>query len=433
MSPAPAMIPDTSGQDRALPPALARRQRWRRVAGIAALLAGLGLALYWTLPLLREAVGAPRSVSLQRLSLAAVGYGPFTRDIAGDGKVVASNSPTVYASSAGTVMLQVKAGDHVQRGQVLGLIDSPELRARLAQEQSQAEGLRTELARAQVEARQQQASLRSTLESAEVDLQTARNDVQRYTQAYEAGAVARMQMDRAHDALSKASIAQTHAQEGQQLKAEALKFELQSRQQALQRQLLRVQELQRQVQELALRSPVQGQVGQLLVAERANVPANAPVLTVVDLSALEVQMQVAESYARELQPGMPGEISVNGQLWRGKVSAISPEVVNGEVAARLRFDGPLPQQLRQNQRLGVRVLLEQRARALTVARGSFLEEGGGRQAYVVQDRVALKRAVRLGAQSLTQIEVLEGLTAGEQVVISGSQAFNGAERVTLSP
>jgi HlyD family secretion protein len=80
----------------------------------------------------------------------------------------------------------------------------------------------------------------------------------------------------------------------------------------------------------------------------------------------------------------------------------------------------------------VRVLLDKRDRVLTVARGSFVEEGGGRFAYVVEDSQAVKRPIRLGAQSLSKVEVLEGLKPGDKVVISGAQAFDAAERVTLS-
>ncbi|TXD78316.1 HlyD family efflux transporter periplasmic adaptor subunit, partial [Mitsuaria sp. TWR114] len=301
------------------------------------------------------------------------------------------------------LVLKVKAGDKVAKDQLLGVIDSPDLRARLAQEQSNADALRTEALRAEVDGREQRAALRSSYENAAIDLQTARNDLERQTKAYEAGAVAGMQVEKARDALEKARITAAHAKDGLGLKDDSLKFELQAKQQALQRQQLLVKDLQRQVAELELRSPVDGQVGQLLVAERANVNAGTGLLTVVDLSALEVQMQVPESFARDLAIGMPGEIAGNGRQWKGLVSSVSPEVVNNEVAARLRFDGATPDQLRQNQRLSVRVLLDRREKVLTVARGSFVEDGGGRFAYVVQDGQAVKRPIRLGAQSLSKV------------------------------
>ena len=421
------MIRDTSGQDVPLARPQGRRRLWLALAG-----AGLLIAAFAAAPAVKRAMGSASSVSLQRLSVATVEIGPLVRDVAGEGKVVAAMSPTVYALHGGNLVLKVKAGDKVVKDQLLGVIDSPDLRAKLAQEQSNADALRTEALRAEVDGREQRAALRSTYENAAIDLQTARNDLDRQTKAYEAGAVAGMQVEKARDAMEKARITAAHAQSGLGLKDDSLKFELQSKQQALQRQQLLVKDLERQVAELELRSPVDGQVGQLLVAERANVGAGTGLLTVVDLSALEVQMQVPESFARDLAIGMPGEIAGNGRQWKGLVSAVSPEVVNNEVAARLRFSGETPDQLRQNQRLSVRVLLDRRDNVLAVQRGSFVDESGGAQAYVLRDGIAWKTPIRTGARSLDKVEILSGLQPGDRVVISGAEAFQGAAQVTVS-
>ena len=66
--------------------------------------------------------------------------------------------------------------------------------------------------------------------------------------------------------------------------------------------------MQRQVAALTLRAPFDGQVGQVQVAQRANVAQNAPVLSVVDLSEFEVEIRVPESFARDLGIGMPAQI-----------------------------------------------------------------------------------------------------------------------------
>jgi len=422
------MFRDTAAQDRALPTSPAWRRRGAWALGAAALL----VLLAWAGPKLQSQFAAGQSISLSRLSVAEVQIGPLTRDIAAEGKVVAAVSPTLYAGNAGTVSLAVQAGDAVHKGQVLARLVSPELIARLSQERSNADALKSEWLRSEADVRQQRAQAQSALETATIAHQTAQNDLARQTQAFEAGATAGMQVDLARDALARAQVALKQSQALLSLKDDASKFELQAKRQAFERQQLQVRELERQQDELSVRSPVDGQVGQLFVTERTNVAKDAKLLSVVDLSALEVQMQVAESYARELQPGMPGEIRGNGQTWQGAISSVSPEVVNNEVAARLRFVGPLPEQLRQNQRLSVRVLLDHRDKVLSVARGSFVDEGGARFAYVLQDGQAVKRAVRLGAQSLSQVEVLEGLKLGERVVTSGADNFKGAERVTIS-
>ncbi|WP_457320344.1 efflux RND transporter periplasmic adaptor subunit [Roseateles sp. P5_E11] len=418
---------DTSEQDR---PLAQKSRRWPLLlAGGAVVVAVLVLVSGGRI---KQMLSADSAVSIARLSVATVDVAPLTRDVAGEGRVVAAQSPTLFAPGAGTVTLAVQAGDPVKRNQVLARVDSPELTNRLAQERSNVDALRADLARAEVEARQQTAALQSAFENARIDQQTAANDLARQTQAFEAGATARMQVERAQDALAKAKLAHDQARDLRGLKTDSLKLDVQAKQSALARQQLLVADLERQVSELQVRSPVDGQVGQLFIPDRTNVARDTKLLSVIDLSALEVQMQVAESFARELQPGMPGEITGNGQRWAGQVSSVSPEVVNGEVSARLRFAGQQPEQLRQNQRLSVRVLLDKRDKVLGVARGSFVDESGGSFAYVVRGGVAEKVAVKLGARSLERVEVISGLQVGDRVVISGSDNFKGAERVLIA-
>jgi HlyD family secretion protein len=421
------MIADTSSQDTVI-----ARPKGRRRAVVAAVVLAVVALAAWSLPQARRLLGTASSVSVDRLGLDDVARGPFVRDIQAEGRVVAAFSPTLFAPQAGAVTLQVHAGDAVKKGQVLATLASPELSARLAQELATADTLQTDTLRARVEAGEQRAALQGARENAAIDVKAAETDLARQQRAFDAGAAAGMQVDHARDALEKARIALSHAEAGLHTKDDSLKFDVQAREQAHARQVLLVEDLKRQVGELSVRSPVDGQVGQLLVAERASVPKDAQLLTVIDLSALEVQMQVAESYARDLAVGMSGEIVGNGQTWKAKVSGISPEVVANQVAARLRFDGAMPEQLRQNQRLSVRVLLDQRADVLSVRAGSFIDESGGGYAYVVRDGVATKTPIRLGARSVDRVEILSGLKPGDRVVVSGAENFHGAASVGLS-
>jgi HlyD family secretion protein len=456
------MIRDTSSQDRPI----ARAPRQRRFLAAALVVGAVVAMAAFALPQARRLAGTANSVAADRLGIDEVVRGPFVRDIQAEGKVVAAFSPTLFAPAAGAITLQVHAGDTVKKGQVLATIDSPELAARLAQESAAADNLQTETLRAQVDASEQRLGLAGTREMAQIDVQAARTDLERQQRAFEAGAAAGMQVDHAKDALEKARIQLAHAEANLHSKDDSLKFEVRSHEQAHARQVLLVQDLRRQVEALAVRSPVDGQVGQLFVAERASVARDAQLLSVIDLSRFEVQMQVAESFARELAVGMPGEITGNGQSWKGRVSAISPEVVNNEVAARLRFEDepagvaeatppasarppgasrlsppgaasgsePRPSilQLRQNQRLGVRVLLDQRPDVLSVRAGSFVDEGGGQSAYVLRDGVAEKVPVRLGARAVDRVEILSGLRPGDRVVVSGAENFHGAPSVAIA-
>lgn len=422
------MIRDTSAQDKLVE---VQPNRKRRLILLGAGVLVLAL-LAWLAPGIGRLFSASASVSSSRLAFATVERGPFVRDIAAEGKVVAAVSPTLYATSGGAVTLKVHAGDTVTVDQVLATIVSPELTNTLAQEQSNADAMEVQYQRAQIDARKQRGELQKAYDNAKIDAQAAERDLDRNQKAFAKGAVPGMDVDRAKDVLQKAQITLQHAHADLGMDNASLNFDIQSKKLAHERQLLLVKDLQRQVDDLNVKSPVDGQVGQLFIAERATVAKDAQLLSVIDLSALQVEMQVPESFARDLGIGMAGEISGNGHTWKGLVSAISPEVVNGQVAARLRFEGETPKQLRQNQRLSVRVLLDQRANVLTVQRGSFVDESGGSYAYLVRDGIAKKTPIRVGASSIDKVEILEGLKEGDKIVISGTDSFKGAATVAIS-
>ncbi|OOG36423.1 efflux RND transporter periplasmic adaptor subunit [Rhodanobacter sp. C05] len=422
------MIRDTSAQDRMVEVKPNRNRRFM-LLGAGALVLGL---LAWLAPGIGRLFSASASVSSSRLAFATVERGPFVRDIAAEGKVVAAVSPTLYATYGGAVILQVHAGDTVKKGQVLAVVDSPELRNKLAQEQSKADAMQVDYLQSQVDARTKRSDLQKAFDNAQIDEKSATTTLDRTQKAFAAGAAKGVEVDQAKDLLEKARITLAHAKSDLGMNNDSLNLNIQSKKLAHENQLLVVQDLQRQVDDLNVKSPVDGQVGQLFIAERATVAKDAQLLSVIDLSALQVEMQVPESFARDLGIGMSGEISGNGNTWKGLVSAISPEVVNGEVAARLRFDGETPKQLRQNQRLSVRVLLDKRDNVLTVQRGSFVDESGGSYAYVVRDGIATKTPIRVGASSIDKVEILDGLKEGDRIVISGTDNFKSAARVAIS-
>jgi HlyD family secretion protein len=179
-------------------------------------------------------------------------------------------------------------------------------------------------------------------------------------------------------------------------------------------------------------APVDGMVGALAVAQKSAVTRNAPVLTVVDLSALEVEIRVPQSYGDDLAIGLPAEVTISASRYVATLTAVSPEVQENQVVGRIRFDGELPPKLRQNQRVAARVLLETTEDTLKLQRGPFLDAGGGRIAYVIDERTATRRTIQTGSSNLREVQVLDGLREGDRVVISDISVFNGADSVMLS-
>ncbi|MDP2285699.1 MAG: efflux transporter periplasmic adaptor subunit, partial [Pseudohongiella sp.] len=112
--------------------------------------------------------------------------------------------------------------------------------------------------------------------------------------------------------------------------------------------------------------------------------------------------------------------------------AVSPEIIDNQVTGRLRFADAVPDGLRQNQRLTTRILLEEKQNVLMVQRGQFVDSGNGRVAYVLRDGMAHRTAIEIGASSLTYLEILNGLQAGDTIVVSSTDTFNNADTVLIN-
>lgn len=422
-------IADTSAQDVKLAP---KSKRTRNIIGGGSVLALL-VVLWIAIPAVSRWSSTSASVPLDRLRIAEVVRGDLVRDVSVQGRVIAAVSPTLYATAAGTITLRAEAGASVAEGEVLAVVASPELENTLRQAQATLEEQEIELERQRIESKQSALEKRKGADLADVALVAAKREMRRAEEANDRGVIPVIDYEKAKDDLRNAELAYAHAVADADLFDERLTFELRAKELARNRQNMRVVEIQRQVDELAIRSPVAGIVGDLLVEQRAAVSRDTPVMAVVDLSRFEIDAQIPESYADDLAIGMQAEIILGDQKYSGQLVAVSPEIIANQVRSRIRFSGDMPANIRQNQRLTTRVLLEERPSVLTLQRGQFLETGGGRVAYVLRDEdIAERRAITVGGRSLSAVEIISGLQEGDRVIISSIDQFRGADTVLIT-
>ncbi|HEY3858057.1 MAG TPA: efflux RND transporter periplasmic adaptor subunit [Gammaproteobacteria bacterium] len=420
-------IRDTAAQDVAVDnsPERRKRRRWYIGGGIAA-----ALLIALCTPALIRWAKAERTVSLDQVRLAKVTRGTFVRDVSVDGQTVAAVSPTLYSDVNGTVTLKVVAGDVVKKGQVLAIIDSPELASSYQQEQSTLLSQQTDLERTRINSKKAALSSQETVDQASVTLEAAKREMKRAEAAWGYHVISEHDYAKAKDDLAAAQLEYDNAKANTGLDKEGLNFDVRSKEEQVKREQLLVADLKRRYDGLTMRSPVDGIVGDIAVQQRTNVTPNQAVMTVVDLSQMEIQVQIPETYADGLNIGMPTEISYGGNTYPGKLTAVSPEVQNNLVTGRVRF-AATPKGLKQNQQVQVRIVMDSRDNVLMVQRGPFLDSDGGNAAYVVRDGIAVKTPIKSGATSISEVEILDGLKEGDTVIVSDTSAFDTAKTVYL--
>ncbi len=420
------MIQDTSAQDisvAAKSPWI-KRAKWA-LAGIA-VISTLAVAY----PNYQKWQQNELSVVGSTLRLAKVTRGTFIRDISASGKIVAAHAPAVYSTVSGSIDLLVQPGDEVELDQLVARLSSPQLSNQLKQQQASLQGLSIGLERQKLNVRSDQLKLQQTLDMAKVSLVAAKREQRRASSSIKSQLISQIDFEKALDDLARAELEFNHASKEAALKKDQLAFELKTQALQVEQQQLVVDDLLRQVTELDIKAPLNGVVGNWLVDQRSQVSPNQALLTIVDLTAYEAELLIPENFADEIGINMTTEVKVNGVMLQGRISSISPQVIDNQVTTRVRFDNQSKLSLRQNQRVTARVLLENKPDVLMVKRGAFLQSGG-HIAYLVNQHSATKIRIETGATSISQVEIIAGVKAGDQLIISTLEPLKQANQVFI--
>lgn len=421
------MIRDSSTMDRPVEPP---NRTTRRLA----LLAG-GILLVVVALVFGPAVGrwfsSEISVDGSRIRTGRVVRGDLVREVAVQGNVVAAFSPTLFSSARGIARLRVAAGQSIGESEILARIESPQIESRRQQERSNLLALQANHERQRILAQQARVQRDQDIGLLEVELEAAKRAMDRAERTRKEGILNDVEYEAAQDGVRIATLKLELARRSAALEGESLELELQNGLSLVERQRLVVDDLDRQVDELEIRSPVAGIVSRLHIEDQDAVEPGSPVVSVVDLSALELEIAVPEIYADEIGPTTEAVITYDAHEYAGRVRTLSPEVEGSRVRGRVAFVGVVPEGLKQNQRLSTKLILETVPDVLKVPRGSFLEAEGGRRAYVIEDGVARARPIEVGGTSISEVEIRSGLDEGELIIVSDTTRFQGAETVLV--
>ena len=140
----------TESHDRVITTPRNQRAFLRHYGVIAGIAAALLLLIVWSA---RAWLSSEKIIPRERLRTAVVERGPFVRDVAATGTVVAAVSPTLFAEAPGTIIYKVRAGDAVKAGDVLGTVESAALTNEYEQERATLAGTEASLNRQAIEVR----------------------------------------------------------------------------------------------------------------------------------------------------------------------------------------------------------------------------------------------------------------------------------------
>lgn len=422
------MIENASSMDR--PVAAAGRLTRARAVGLAVVVLAI-VAGAVAFPSIRRWSRADRAVDSSTLAIGTVTRGDLRRDVSVQGRVVAALHPTLVAPAAGFVSLRTNAGAVVRKGDVLAVVDSPELRSSLQQASAQLLSLQADAERQKIVARQSDTRVAQQVELARTKLSASKRALERAQTLHKEGLLNRGDYEKAQDDVHVAELELAQAEREVSLSRETGGFDVRTRDLQANRQQAATSELQKKFEDLTIRAPFDGMIASVNVNDRDSVTASQAILNIVNLSSLELELTIPEEYASDTKIGTPVTIAFGGEEKPGHITAISPEVVANQVTGRAVPDGGWPAGMKQNQRLTTRLVFESKRGVLKAPRGAWLESGGGHSVWVVDGKSATKRDVAVGAASVSEVEILSGLQEGERIVTSDTSGFGNARSLIL--
>jgi RND family efflux transporter MFP subunit len=192
---------------------------------------------------------------------------------------------------------------------------------------------------------------------------------------------------------------------------------------------------QRQAGALQVRAGISGSLAPLATPVQVgqHVTAGTSVAEVIQLDKLKAALQIAETQARDIQIGQPASIDTHNGVIPGHVTRIDPSVVNGTRTVDVMLDGPLPPGAVPQLSVDGTIDLERMTDVIYVGRPALGNENSTVTLFKIDadGKGATRVPVKVGRASVNDIQVIEGLKEGDQVILSDMSRWDSVDRIRL--
>jgi HlyD family secretion protein len=415
--------------DVARPKSVARNKKIRRVLYLILFLI---LASAVTLGLSRMKPAAP-TVERATVWIDTVKRGEMLRNVRGIGTLVPEEVRWIPATTDGIIEeISVRPGDTVRADSIILVMSNPDVRQRVIDAELQLKQAEADLS-----------NLRAILENELLNQQAMQSNVQsEFNKAkldYEANIELAKDGLIADLILKKSQLLAQELASKNEMEKKRVAVNSQSAQARIAAQQARVDQLRatyelriKQLEELNVRAGVAGVVQQVPVQAGQRVPPGTILAKVAEPGRLKAEIQVPETQVKDIVVGQVAAIDTRTGIIPGQVIRIDPAAVNGTVKIDVQLNGEYPKGVRPDLSVDGTIDIERLLDVLYVGRPAYGQPQSTVGIFKLMPNGEAERAqVKLGRSSVNQIEIVEGLREGDQVVLSDMSAWDNYDRVRL--
>ncbi len=327
----------------------------------------------------------------------------------------------------------IEEGSMVKKGDVILLLSNPDLNLRILTNQANLAEQENRLRDTKIMMEQQRIELQRQIITLEIEQIRQKREFDRNKIFIEKGLISDEEfvLSKENHRLSMQTL--TLFKERSEQDSIFRTTQVKNLEEALDRMHDNLELVKDKLESLNVKAPVDGQLGTLDAEIGQTILAGFRLGQVHVLDDYKVMAPLDEHWIDRIRVGLDGKLERNNQSFSLSITKVYPEVRNGRFEVDMEFSEENPDNIRTGQTYRIRVELGKPEKALQILKGGFYSKTGGQWIYVVDPSgdFATKRTISTGKMNPRYYEILEGLEAGEQVIISGYDTFGENDKLIL--
>ena len=406
------------------------KKKVRNVVMIVVGLAAIGGITYGLTKLKPAAPTLDRSTAV----IETVKRGEMVRDVRGNGTLVPDVTRWVPAPADGRVeRILLKAGVEVDSSSVIAELSNPQLEQQATDTEFQVKAAEADQENLKVRLESDTMTQKAAIATINAQYSQAKLQLDADEVLGQQGLVSALTLKISRVSVQDLANRLKVEQERLAVSAKSVKAQMNAATSRLQ-QLRALAALRRQeVDALKVRAGTNGVLQQVLITEGQQVTPGTNIARVADPTSLKAVLRVPETQIKDMRVGQPAIVDTRNGLIQGQVSRIDPAAREGTFEIDVSLNGPLPPSARPDLSVDGTIELERLRDVLKVGRPAFgqAQQTIGMFVLTPDGTEAERRTVKLGRNSVSTIEILEGLREGEQVIISDTSALDSYNRIRI--
>jgi HlyD family secretion protein len=412
-------------------PDLKKQRQRRRMVWVAVAVVVVGVAAFFLLHLKPAIPTVDAAVWTD-----TVKRGPLLRQVRGPGTLVPREDKIrlIPAETEATVVrIRVLPGAHVEPDTVLMDLVDPLLQQQLLDAQLQLKAAKAEYQNAYARLQSDLMTQKAGAATVGADQKQAQLQAQTDKSLYDLGVISGLSYSASKGKADELDQRNDIEHQRLDLNQKAIATQLAVQTTKVQEAAAVLELKEKQQDALSVKAGIAGVLVDLPHQVGEHVAPGITLAKVVQPDQLKASLKIAETQARDIQIGQPAEIDTHNGVIPGKVTRIDPAVQNGTVTVDVELLGALPQGARPDLSVDGTIDLDRMTDVLYVGRPAFGNENSTISLFRVaaDGKTATRVPVKVGRASVNNIQVMEGLNAGDTVILSDMSRWDSVDRVRL--